>query len=81
MKVVPQIITFLVLVAIGWFAYDSHEAFHDLVNDIVDVAGVTNEYSPVSKASTPATPEPVAPVVALSQPASDSLFDAPHLPG
>ena len=71
MKVVPQIITFLVLVAIGWYAYDSHEPFRKLVDDIVEVAGVTGEYSSAPKLSaTPASaPAPAAaPIVAVSQP-------------
>lgn len=39
MKVVPQLITFLVLTGIGWFAYENHDAFHDLVNDIGNYTG------------------------------------------
>jgi hypothetical protein len=43
MKVVPQIITFLVLIAIGWLAYDSHDAFRKLVDDIADITGISRE--------------------------------------
>ncbi len=43
MKVVPQIIIFLVLIAIGWLAYDSHDAFRKLVDDIADVSGISRE--------------------------------------
>jgi tetratricopeptide (TPR) repeat protein len=43
MKVVPQIIIFLVLIAIGWLAYDSHEPFRKLVDDIADITGISQE--------------------------------------
>lgn len=43
MKVVPQLITFAVLLAISWFAYENHQAFHKLVNDIGDYAGFTQQ--------------------------------------
>lgn len=43
MKVVPQIIIFIVLIAIGWLAYDSHDAFRKLVDDIADVSGISRE--------------------------------------
>jgi len=43
MKVVPQIITFLVILAIGWFAYERHDAFRVLVDDIVDYSRLTRE--------------------------------------
>ena len=43
MKVVPQIITFLIILAIGWFTYERHEAFRALVDDIVDYSGLTQQ--------------------------------------
>lgn len=54
MKVVPQIITFLIVIAIGWFAYERHEAFRSLVDDIVDHSGLTRQITPpVSEYSQP----------------------------
>ena len=43
MKVVPQIIVFIVILAIGWFIYERHEAFHALVDDIVAYSGLTRQ--------------------------------------
>jgi tetratricopeptide (TPR) repeat protein len=43
MKVVPQIIIFIVILAIGWFIYERHEAFHALVDDIVAYSGLTRQ--------------------------------------
>ena len=45
MKVVPQITTFLVVLAISWFAYDRHEAFRSLIDDVVDYSGFTRQIS------------------------------------
>ncbi len=38
MKVVPQLITFIVLVVAGWFAYENHRAFQDLTDDVIEYA-------------------------------------------
>jgi tetratricopeptide (TPR) repeat protein len=43
MKVVPQIIIFLIIIAIGWFTYERHEAFRALVDDILDYSGLTQQ--------------------------------------
>ena len=41
MKVVPQIITFVVLLILGGLAYYYSEAFRNLTDDIMDYAGIT----------------------------------------
>lgn len=43
MKVVPQVILFLVLVVIGWFAYENYEPFKALTDDIVEYAGLSED--------------------------------------
>ena len=50
MKVVPQIVVFLVFLVIGWVAYDRHEAFRQLVDDIADVAGLYDKPRPAEPA-------------------------------
>jgi hypothetical protein len=39
MKVVPQIIIFIIVLGAGWFTYERHDAFRQLVDDITDYAG------------------------------------------
>jgi len=69
MKVVPQIITFLIIIAIGWYAYERHEAFHVLVNDIADYSGFTRQVShQTPEASQPQVTAPVAGTVQSSAP-------------
>jgi len=82
MKVVPQIITFLILLVIGWYLYDSHSAFQALIDDVVDYSGVSREINrPVTeavkpKASITRTVEPQqAPVAAT--PAADEVQPSP----
>lgn len=58
MKVVPQIIVFLVLLIIGWVAYDRHEAFRQLVDDIADTAGLFEP--PQQRSAEPSQPAPAA---------------------
>ncbi|MCW8963621.1 MAG: hypothetical protein OQL16_07470 [Gammaproteobacteria bacterium] len=91
MKVVPQIITFLILLVIGWYLYDSHSAFQALIDDIVDYSGVSREINrPVAgavkpKASLPRTVEsqqaPVAATPAADEVQPSATTDAIQWPG
>lgn len=59
MKVVLQIIIFLILLAVGWFLYGAHSAFQVLVDDIFDYSGITREINrrpaEVARADIPVT--------------------------
>ena len=39
MKIVSQLIIFIILLAVGWITYEKHDAFHELVNDIARYNG------------------------------------------
>lgn len=64
MKVIPQILTFIVLVVLGGMAYHYHRPFQDLVNDIIQLSGVAE---PVQREQR-SQPEPVIAPPVISQP-------------
>ncbi|TNF98944.1 MAG: hypothetical protein EP297_06835 [Gammaproteobacteria bacterium] len=43
MKVTPQIITFIVLVTVGWYTYENHQPFQALIDDIIGYAGLDED--------------------------------------
>ncbi len=48
MKVVSQLIVFVVLLVVGWAAYEKHTAFRELVKDIAQYSGLMADHSQVS---------------------------------
>ncbi len=64
MKVIPQILTFIVLVALGGMAYHYHRPFQDLVNDIIQLSGLTEPVQSEQRGQ----PEPVIAPPPVSRP-------------
>ena len=62
MKIVPQLIILVILLAVGWIAYEKHDAFRELVNDIAQYSGiiVDRPHLPVVEDDAPRVQTPVA---------------------
>ncbi len=62
MKIVPQLIILVILLAVGWIAYEKHDAFRELVNDIAQYSGiiVDRPHLPTVEDGAPRVRTPVA---------------------